>query len=131
MDRSLSTSFALAYDFEAAYLDFDDTLYSSRFGVNSDAVKFIFQCRNRGKRVTLLSRHLGNLDAILQETGLAGLFDKIVHIVDDTSKAEYIREEKAVFIDDSFFEREEVAERLGIPVFDPFSFDALLDPKSW
>jgi hypothetical protein len=127
-DRALSSATRLHYDYQTAYLDFDDTLYSPEAGVNTDLVKFVFQCRNRGVRVVLLSRHIGDLTGILRETRLYGIFDEVVHIPDVRSKAEYMGVSGgAVFVDDSFAERMDVAERLGIPVFDPASAEALLD----
>ncbi len=130
MDRALSAAYRLGYAYATAYLDFDDTLYSAEHGVNANLVKFVFQCRNRGVRVALLSRHIGDLAGLLRETRLDGIFDEVVHIPDGRSKAEYMRVSGgAVFVDDSFAEREDVAKRLGIPVFDPAMVEVLLDSR--
>lgn len=129
-DRSLCESYSVKYRYQAAYVDYDDTLFHPDRGVNGDVVKFIFQCRNRGIRVVLLSRHLGDLDAALSRNRLKELFDEVVHIRDnERSKADFITEPEAVLIDDSFTERRDVGERLGIPTFDLASFGALLSDK--
>lgn len=129
-DRALCCSYALNYEYKAAYIDYDDTLVHLDKGVNTDLVKFIFQCHNRGIRVVLLSRHRGNMANALVKNRLDGLFDDIIHIRDDTrSKAEFIGEKEAVFIDDSYVERRDVWERLGIPTFDLSSLDVLLSDK--
>lgn len=130
-DRSLGAAFRLNHSYDAVYIDLDDTLLSFERDVNTDAVKFIFQCRNKGKRVVLITRHGESLEAVLEETRLAGIFDEVIHIRDGTPKADYIREASAVFIDDSYAERSEVAARLGIPVFDPSALEALMDATGW
>lgn len=130
-DRSLAAMFRLNYSYDAVYIDLDDTLSSFERGVNTDAVKLIFQCRNKGKRVVLITRHGDGLEEVLEETRLAGIFDEVIHIRDGASKADYITEASAVFIDDSYSERSEVAGRLGIPVFDPSSIEALMDRTAW
>lgn len=127
VDRALSGSYILNYEYKAAYLDFDDTLYRPDRGVNTDLVKFIFQCHNCGIRVVLLSRHIGSLTRALEKHRLAELFDDVIHITDaEQSKADFIEEQEAIFIDDSYAERRDVWERLRIPTFDISSLEALL-----
>lgn len=130
-DRAFNESFSLGYRYDAVYIDFDDTLCRFDVGVNTDAVKFIFQCHNRGIRVVLLTRHVGDLDILLERYRLQGLFNDIIRISNAQSKADFIEEKCAIFIDDSFAERRDVSEKLGIPVFDPASLDALISDKTF
>ncbi len=47
--------------------------------------------------------------ATLDKYRLTQLFDRVFHITDGSSKANYIDVEKAIFIDDSFIERQSVS----------------------
>lgn len=129
VDRALTETFFLDYDYEAVYIDFDDTLCRFDSGVNVDVVKFIFQCHNQNIRVVLLTRHVGDLELLLEKYRLKNLFSEVVRIANAQSKADFIKEKKALFIDDSFAERRDVQERLGIPVFDPAAIEVLINHK--
>lgn len=107
LDRSLSVRFKTEIDFDQVYVDYDDTLVCHG-RVNSRLVAFIHDCINRGKRITLLSRHRGDLEADLRRTRLSGLFDEVVHVTDGSPKSWYIMGRSPLFIDDSFLERREV-----------------------
>ena len=126
MDRALGASFRLPVAYRAAYIDLDDTLIMDG-AVNTDVVKFVFQCRNRGVRTTLLTRRRDDVDAVLARHRLNGIFDAIVRVDGGRAKSSYMAEGPAVFIDDSFSERAEASRRLGVPAFDPASLDALLE----
>ncbi len=126
MDRALHASFRLGITYEHVYIDFDDTL--SCGGLPSPlAAAFLAQCRVRGVKVHVLSRHAGNLEAALAASGLRGLVDSVMHIADNSPKSAHVRKEAAIFIDDSFAERAEVRAALGIPVFGVDALDVLMD----
>lgn len=126
MDRALYNRFLAPIEYDDVYIDLDDTLIIDG-EVNALLAAFIFQCRNRGIRVHLVSRHAGDLGATLRQYRLAGLFDSIVPVGALASKSEHMAEKKAIFIDDSFAERKRVHEALGIPVFAPDAVECLLD----
>lgn len=130
MDRALSALYRLNIEYRTVYIDFDDTVYLEGRGVNADVVKFLFQCRNREVRLVLLTRHVGDIREALAACRLEGVFDEVVHVPAGASKAEYILESAAIFIDDSFVERLEVSEACGIPVFDPSALEALFDERA-
>lgn len=117
MDRALANRYRHNIEFSAAYLDLDDTLLVGNV-VNLDVLSFVFFCINSGKPIYLITRHRGDLAAVLARHRLAGLFDKIIHLEGTERKSDYIREPDAVFVDDSFAERVEVWQRHGIPTFD-------------
>ena len=126
MDRALISRFTHALRYEHVYLDFDDTL-AFNGGINPLVAAFVFQCRNRGIRVHLLTRHRGDITAELRKYAVEQLFDSIT-VVDQTEcKSRYIQHAPAIFIDDSFAERKRVYDALGIPVFGVDAIDALLD----
>ena len=62
---------------------------------------------------------------------LTGLFDHIVHCDAAVCKADHMREHggDAIFIDDSFRERREVAERTGMATFDSSMVEMLFDDR--
>ena len=66
----------------------------------------IFESINRDIKIHLLTKHEGDLQATLERHRIAGIFDEIVHIPRNDEKWKYIFESRAVFIDDSFAERE-------------------------
>lgn len=127
IDRALSSKYNISIEYDDVYIDFDDTL-TLREEVNVWAIAFLFQCRNQGKKIILLTRHSKDIHESLQHYQISeALFDKIIELEDNEPKSHYITSEKAIFIDDSFRERYDVSERKRIPVFDVDGLDGLLD----
>ena len=105
--RYLNYRFDFSFkEFKHAYIDFDDTIYVNG-KINSTIMKLIFDLKNEGLKVFLISKHKGDLNKKLQSFGIKDLFDKIIHLNKDDSKASYIKG-KSFLIDDSFSERKEV-----------------------
>lgn len=129
-DRALCTRFKTDVVYDTVYMDFDDTV-TTRGQINTDVMKFIYQARNEGKRIVLISRHERDLKQTLADYGIAeSLFADINVIRDKTiRKSDLITEKRAVFIDDSYAERKDVHERCGIPVFAPDGIDVLLNHR--
>lgn len=126
LDRALVSRFHPAIRYDHVYVDLDDTLVAPE-GVDPLVAAFLFQCRNRGKILHLLTRHAGNAPEILALNALAGMFDTVTHVTGEQRKSAYITYQDAIFIDDSFSERKEVHQALGIPVFAPDAVESLLD----
>jgi len=126
MDRALSAKFRLGLRYSDVYLDFDDCLVIND-QLNIHAVTFIYQCIYKGIGVHLITRHSGDLQSKLIACRLNHVFDSIVHMNKEGNKSDYITSKKAIFIDDSFAERHDVSEKLGIPVFAPDSIESLLE----
>lgn len=117
LDRALDNKYKISFDYNEIFLDYDDTLIIEKKYYNVDVIKLIYQCKNRGVKVTLLSHHDGDLKSELKRFKLEALFDRIIHIPRCADKADYIDNAEAVFIDDSFAERKRVFEKKHIPVF--------------
>lgn len=128
LDRALTNRYRHNLQYSAVYIDLDDTLVLAG-KVNTELVRFLYQCLNRGIGLHLITKHASDLTQTLRRYRLDGLFDTIVHIDQSASKADYIREADAIFIDDSFRERLEVHERQGIPTFDNSMIELLLDER--
>jgi hypothetical protein len=126
LDRCLHNRFKAGLRFRRVYIDFDETLIvGSR--VHEYAMAFVYQCRNRGIPVVLLTKHRYDLAQTLRACGISEhLFEDIVHLTDDQDKSAFIDPEGAIFIDNYWMDRYMVKERLGIPVFDVDGIECLL-----
>ena len=129
MDRALTNRYRHSYKFTVVYVDLDDTLVF-RGKVNLNLVRFLYQCINQGVPLNLLTRHVGELEAVLSRHRLASLFDRIVHLRPDEDKAAYILEPEAILLDDSFKERSAVAAKRHIRTFDSSMIEVLLDERT-
>lgn len=124
MDRAWSNRYRLAIDYQHVYIDFDDCVCIGG-QVNPTAVKFLVQAINQNKQIHLLSRHReGVLLDRLARLRIRDLFDEVLQIEEGRSKADFVQED-SIFIDDSFAERQAVAQK-GIPVFAVDAIEALL-----
>lgn len=126
LDRALENKYKTDLDFDSVYCDYDDCLILEKKTVNTDLVKFLYQCLNQEKKIYLLSKHDGDLKKELQEFRLDHLFDEVIHIDKSANKADYIQSQKAIFIDDSNAERINIFQSLNIPVFSPEMIDVLI-----
>lgn len=126
IDRALFARYDCDLDYECIYLDFDDTVVVNG-RVNTTVMALIYQSRNLGKAVRLISRSRENIyDKLCRFAICEGLFDEIVVLDEGARKSDYITNTNCVFIDDSFAERQDVADRLHVPVFALDAIEALL-----
>ena len=127
LDRAFLSRYDNGIEYENVYVDFDDTLVLNG-KVNPVLMQFLYQCRNRGKKIYLLTRHSTDIYDDLRKYCISeSLFDDIVHLTDSSdNKTDYIKPD-SVFIDDSFAERKRVRELCNIPVFDLDMIESLLD----
>lgn len=127
VDRAFYSAYKIEYHYDYIYLDFDDTVVVNQ-KVNVDLMRLLYQEKNKGKKIILLSRHSENIYTTLEKYCISKrLFENIIIIPEGKEKSDYINEEKAIFIDDSFTERENVHIRCGLPVFDIDMVEALVD----
>ena len=127
MDRTLIGRYDIDYEYDAVYLDLDDTLIVNG-KVNLNAIRFLYQCRNKHINVFLLSKHAKYIDATLEEFAISkSLFSAIFHLKQEDDKYKFINHPKSIFIDNAFMERKMVKEKLNIPVFDVDGIEFLLD----
>lgn len=129
MDRSLTGRYLIDFHYDTVYVDFDDTVTISG-KVNPRVMQFLYQCRNKNKRIVLITRHEYDIYDTLQKFSISSkLFDRIMSVDEHSAKAEFINQDSAIFIDNSYHERKDVASKLGIPVFDVDAIDFLLDSR--
>ena len=128
LDRALDNRYHCdGLSYSTVYIDYDDCLILNKTSVNSVLIRFLFDCINKGKRIVLLTKHIGDLQFELAHFRLDHLFDEVIHIQQDQQKTDFIHSANAIFIDDSFAEREVVRKNWGIPVFGPEMIDLLSD----
>lgn len=126
IDRALSSTFSITNNYEYIYIDFDDTLIINNF-VNIDIIKFLYQSKNIGKKIILISKHCKNIHDSLKKYAISELlFNDIIILNKNDRKCDYITNKNSIFIDDSFSERDEVFTKLNIPVFALDAIEALI-----
>lgn len=127
LDRAFISRYKTSVEYDHVYLDFDDTVYAGD-KVNVNMIAFIYQCVNKGVKISLLTKHSRDLSDTLKKYRLSELiFDEIIHLDKTKDKADYIKANKSIFIDDSFAERMNVRKKIGIPVYDLDMIESLID----
>jgi hypothetical protein len=126
IDRALQNVYEHNIQYEHVYLDYDDlVIFDDK--INPAIMAFVYQCINKKIAVHLLTRHKENLEDSLRKNRLESTFDELIWIKDTSEKHSYIKEKCAIFIDDSFSEREKVYTALKIPVFDSHMVESLME----
>jgi hypothetical protein len=128
VDRAIFSRFNINYEYDAIYLDFDDTVV--REGeVNRYVLMLLYQAARQGKKVILLTRHEGDIYETLEKNKIhRALFTQIRALAWNEEKSDLISSrERAIFIDNAFQERKKIKERIGIPVFDIDAVSCLID----
>lgn len=116
--RNLAYQFKSNLNYNVIYTDYDDCLLLENKRINTDLMKLLFDAINNGKKIVLITRHAGDLQQSLIKFRLSFIFDEVIHIIDSAKpKSAFISEADAIFIDDSFKERKDVSDKLGIPCF--------------
>ena len=130
VDRALYNVFTLDLDYDEVYVDYDDTLIV-KDRVNFTVLRFIYQCVARKIRVTLLTRHETDVREDMQAFRIfPGLFDEIVCIPRSERKIDHVRPSaKALFIDDSFAERDAMVRAFGVTALGVDAVEALIDER--
>lgn len=130
IDRSLSNRYKININYETVYIDLDDTIII-KGKINTDMMKFIFQCINKKKKLILISKSTEpDKAAYLKKFKLENLFNDIIWLKENQSKAHAIVGKNAIFIDDSFSQRLEVERIHKIPTFEPNMIEVLIDDRS-
>lgn len=120
LDRALENKFKFDIHFENVYIDFDDTIITNDY-VNIDAICFLYKCLNLNKKIILITKHEGDINTSLKKYNIPiSIFSRIIHIKKTEEKRRFIEADhykNSIFIDDSFEERKNIHNELGIPVF--------------
>ncbi|MCJ2142964.1 ATP-grasp domain-containing protein [Methylobacterium sp. E-066] len=123
-DRALYVKTIVQSRINALYVDFDDTLIIDGSIVNHRLIGILFGAKyNKRKKIVLLTRHDGIVEEKLVHFGLSSLFDEIIHLKKGEMKSNSVEGADAIFIDDSYRERADVAEKCGAIAIGPESLD--------
>jgi hypothetical protein len=126
IDRALENRYMHDINYSHVYLDFDDlVIFEGK--VNPLVMAFVYQCLNDKVKVHLITRHKEDLDMTLETYRLKGVFDEIIWLKNEEPKHEAIKEQDAIFIDDSYAERQAVSQACKIPVFDAHMIESLIE----
>ncbi len=124
LDRALENKYKLKIEYKYVYIDFDDTIIVNG-KINVEIVAFLYKCINNKKIIILLTKHIYNIKESLKKYKLESIFDEIIQLKSNEKKSNYILNSEAIFIDDSFAERNEVFKKLQINVFSIDQIQAL------
>lgn len=132
--KDLISRFELDLQYDCVYVDYDDTITSDNGKtVNCYMMAYLYQCRNFGKRIVMLTHHTAtksnSLYTDMKRLSIpVSLFDEIFDLPKSESKKDYIKIGiKSIFIDNSYIERLRVVEKCKIPVFDVCHIECLFD----
>jgi len=129
IDRALTNRYYHNLSYDTVYLDFDDTLVI-RSEVNTLLMSLVYQFRNQGKKIILITKCKDDIRQMLKKYAIAeDLFQKIIHLSADDFKPDHIKIKSSIFIDDSFSERKKVSETCEIPTFDCSMIEMLIDER--
>jgi hypothetical protein len=130
LDRCFLNRYKINIEYNTIYSDFDDTIICNN-RVNKKLLCLLFQAKEQGKDIILISKHNGKIKDSLKEYCIdPRLFTQIILLTQDEEKCNFIKHESGIFIDNSFSERKKVRDICSIPVFDVNSIDCLLDWKA-
>lgn len=116
LDRALDAVYKFDIDYKHIYIDFDDTLIVNQ-KVNTALIALIYKFINQNKVIHLITKHEFDIHESLKKFRLDGIFDEIIHLKKEDQKWKFITHKESIFIDDSFAERKQIKENLGIHVF--------------
>ena len=129
LDKSYIDRYKINYPYQRVYIDFDDTLVFNREKYNSEAMRFIYQCLNKGIQIVLITKHAYDIHETMKKIRLSeGLFDIIIEVPLEKNKCDYMDNSiPSIFIDNAYSERKKAKEKLGIPTFDVSNIECLID----
>ncbi len=129
LDKSYIDRYRIDYRYERVYFDFDDTLVFERKKYNTEAIRFLYQCMNKGLRLILITKHAYDIEETMNRIKFnKDIFDEIIEVPADQKKYLYMNNEiPSIFIDNAFEERKAVKENLHMPAFDTCNIECLID----
>lgn len=128
-DKTYIDRYKMSYAYKRVYIDFDDTLVFNREKYNTEAMRFIYQCLNKGIQLILITKHAYDIHQTMRKLRMNEvLFDEIIEVPSDRMKYEFMDDAiPSIFVDNSYAERVAVKRHLNMPTFDVSNFDCLID----
>jgi hypothetical protein len=131
VDRAFINRYKLSLKYNTIYIDFDDTI-TRNGNVNFEVMMFLYNVKFFQKKIILLTKHENDIYETLNKLFIhQGLFDEIIQIKKTENKYQYIKHpDDAIFIDNSFYERNEIKKYHNISVFDVDAIPTLINWKN-
>lgn len=128
IDKALVNRYKHNLKYDKVYVDLDDTLIIDN-KINSHLMQFLYQCLNNRYKLSLITKtnRPEGVQPVLKQFKLKSVFDEVIALPTNASKADFIDPQGSIFIDDSFSERKAVFERLNVPTFDCSMIELLID----
>ncbi len=127
MCRPLDISLSPRILIDTIYIDLDDTIIINNMLLPA-AIALLVKADNLGISIILITRHLGNLEKTLSSFHIRHFFKEVYRLTDPSNrKSSYMKSKNSIFIDDSYKERFEVHEQMGIPVFSTDMIKVLIE----
>lgn len=128
VDRALTNCYKLNFKFDELYIDYDDTVII-RDKVNLKVIALLYKCADQDIPIYLITKHHKDILQELKERKISiDLFKEIIHIEQGDDKSKYISPSKdALFIDDSFAERNNISKKHGIKSMGVDNIEVLLN----
>jgi hypothetical protein len=114
-------------DYNYVYCDLDDTLIINN-KINVDLIKYLYMCINNNKKIILITRNQSP-EILLNKFKInINIFEEIIVVseVKNILKSNYIKHMDSIFIDDSFFERNDVRNNKNINCFSLAELELLI-----
>ena len=70
LDKSYIDRYKIDYLYQRVYLDFDDTLVFHREKYNTEAMRFVYQCLNKGIKIILITKHAYDIHETMKKIKL-------------------------------------------------------------
>ena len=106
-----------------------DTLVFGREKYNTEAMRFVYQCLNKGIQIMLITKHAYDIHETMKKIKFSeDVFDRIIEVPVEKDKCDYMDNSvPSIFVDNAYAERKKVKEKLGIPTFDVSNIGCLID----
>lgn len=96
---------------------------------NTEAMRFVYQCLNKGIKLVLITKHAYDIHETMKKIRLSeDIFDEIIEVPLEEDKCDYIDNRvPSIFIDNAYVERKKVKINHGMPTFDVSNIGCLID----
>jgi hypothetical protein len=126
--KCVENRFKISIDYSTVYVDLDDTIII-KGKVNTKIVQYFYHLKNMKKKIILITRNVDPIKYLESYLINTKLFDDIIIVDKEIAKSTFITVKDAIFIDDSFKERDDVFNQKNINVFSCDMIECLFDER--
>ena len=129
-DKTFIDRYELKIHYERVYIDYDDTIIcEDGKAVNPFVLAYLYQCRAKNIEIVVITKHAGSVVDDMKRFAIAPeIFKEIISLTHDQTKIDVMNNNMpSIFIDNSYAERLQAKQALGMNTFDVSNIDCLLD----